>query len=190
MEPKNRNSKGSRKRETENIRNMCAYLFRRSSRSVKGDATRWLSVVDWLVECWLVDGFLGELARIGASATEWLSLQARDHFISETGTGSVALWWWKRWGWKTHILPPPSHESLSFHDHAFRPPPILYISTLSNQSFFSLNFLLLLSLFPWDNTTAHVVWTSCKNRIRSNRCRGSTGPTRLELATRKKETSC
>lgn len=168
---------------------MCAYLFRRSSRSVNGDATRWLSVVDWLVECWLVDGFLGELARIGASATEWLSLQARDHFISETGTGSVALWWWKRWGWKTHILPPPSHESLSFHDHAFRPPPILYISTLSNQSFFSLNFLLL-SLFPWDNITAHVVWTSCKNRIRSNRCRGSTGPTRLELATRKKETSC
>lgn len=30
-------------------------------------------------------------ARIGASAAEWLSLQARDHFISETGTGSVAL---------------------------------------------------------------------------------------------------
>lgn len=30
-------------------------------------------------------------ARIGASAAEWLSLQARDHFISETGTGSAAL---------------------------------------------------------------------------------------------------
>lgn len=61
-------------------------------------------------------------------------MQARDHFISETGTGSVALWWWKRWGWKTPfpLLP---HESLSFHDHAFRPPPIILIfPKLSNRT--------------------------------------------------------
>lgn len=47
-----------------------------------------------------------------------------------------------------------------------------------------------LPLYPWDNTTAHVVRTSRKNRIRTNRCRGSTRPTRLEYATRKEETSC
>lgn len=92
--------------------------------------------------------------------------------------------------------PPFPHESLSFHDHAFRPPPILIFPRSRIKAFFSSQsppsppLPPLPPRPPWDNTTEHGVYKRMKPELGSVRIspENRRDPRDPRLATRK-ETS-